>query len=501
MTSRAALVALAAAALSLLLVAPAPSYDPWAWLLWGREVAHGTLSTAEGPAFKPLPVAACAALAPLGATVAPVAWLLLARWAAALGAVLAFGLARDVAGGSRAAGALAAAGVALTAGYASLAASGSSEGLLVALALGAIVAARGRRHRVALACAVGCALVRVEAWPFAAAYGLWLWRARPADRPPLALAAVAVPALWLVPELLGSGDLLRSGERARVPNPGQPALADVPAWAALRAAAGIALWPLWVALAALLALGARRRVPRAALALAAAGAAWVLLVAVMAQAGFSGEARYALPGVAVLAVAAAVVVARVPRVAAVGLVALAAVAAVPRVAELADVRAAQRHQADLVAGLRDAVRDSGGAGALLRRGEPVVGPLRGPMLAYALGIEKRRVAFVAPAGRPAVLFASRRTPTAPVEPVAPSAYRPLRRTPTWTILIRPPEYTAAPCPARPSPPASPCSPSGRAPAAARPSTPSTPATTSRPSRPPSPRAARSTSPSSRSPTA
>ena len=49
-----------AAALTALVVAPAPSYDPWAWLLWGREVAHGTLSTAEGPAFKPLPVALAA---------------------------------------------------------------------------------------------------------------------------------------------------------------------------------------------------------------------------------------------------------------------------------------------------------------------------------------------------------------------------------------------------------------------------------------------------------
>ena len=31
--------ALAVAAASVLVVAPAPSYDPWAWLLWGREVA------------------------------------------------------------------------------------------------------------------------------------------------------------------------------------------------------------------------------------------------------------------------------------------------------------------------------------------------------------------------------------------------------------------------------------------------------------------------------
>ena len=58
--------ALAIAALTALVIAPAPAYDPWAWLLWGREIAHGTLSTEEMPAFKPLTVAVCTLLAPLG---------------------------------------------------------------------------------------------------------------------------------------------------------------------------------------------------------------------------------------------------------------------------------------------------------------------------------------------------------------------------------------------------------------------------------------------------
>jgi hypothetical protein len=35
----------AAAAATLLLAAPAPGYDAWAWLLWGREIAYGGLST------------------------------------------------------------------------------------------------------------------------------------------------------------------------------------------------------------------------------------------------------------------------------------------------------------------------------------------------------------------------------------------------------------------------------------------------------------------------
>jgi hypothetical protein len=81
------LLVLAALALGTgLVVAPVPDYDPWMWLLWGREVADGTLSTVDGPAFKPLPVAVCALLSPLGSA-APAAWVLLAR-VAALAAVL-----------------------------------------------------------------------------------------------------------------------------------------------------------------------------------------------------------------------------------------------------------------------------------------------------------------------------------------------------------------------------------------------------------------------------
>ncbi|MGH9151984.1 MAG: hypothetical protein ACRD03_06235, partial [Acidimicrobiales bacterium] len=83
-----AVVSVGLAGASLALARPAPAYDPWAWLLWGREIAGGALSTLEGPAFKPLPVAAATALAPLGEA-APVVWVLVARAAAVLGVWLA----------------------------------------------------------------------------------------------------------------------------------------------------------------------------------------------------------------------------------------------------------------------------------------------------------------------------------------------------------------------------------------------------------------------------
>src|SRR5437879_3310869 len=37
-----------------LLLPSTPSYDPWAWLGWGREILHLGLHTAGGPSWKPL---------------------------------------------------------------------------------------------------------------------------------------------------------------------------------------------------------------------------------------------------------------------------------------------------------------------------------------------------------------------------------------------------------------------------------------------------------------
>ncbi|HXV57372.1 MAG TPA: hypothetical protein VD704_05845, partial [Gaiellaceae bacterium] len=112
----AALGCAAVAALSLL--APStPTYDPWAWLVWGREVAALELDTSAGPAWKPLPVAVTSALAPLGEA-APEAWLFLARASGLLALVLAWRVAARVAGsGGWAAGATAVLGLAGTVGF------------------------------------------------------------------------------------------------------------------------------------------------------------------------------------------------------------------------------------------------------------------------------------------------------------------------------------------------------------------------------------------------
>jgi hypothetical protein len=425
----------AATAATLLLAAPVPSYDPWAWLLWGREIAHGGLSTVEGPAFKPFPVAVTTLLAPFGSA-APWLWVLIARAGAIAALVLAFGLARDLAGGSRAAGLLAAAGVFVTGEFAGYGAAGTSEGLLLALALGAVAAGRSGRPRLALACALACGLIRVEAWPFLLAAAVLAWRRRPQDRPLYVAAVVAVPAAWFVPELIGSGDLLRSGSRARIPNPGQPALADFPAWASLREALALVPWPLWIGTAAAAVLSRRALLP------AAAGAAWILLVALMAQAGFSGEPRYALPGAALIAITGAAglaltarwAVKRTPevgltaqrwraRAAAVLVATLTLVALLaPNASRIAAVKDAQAHQADLYEDLREAIRVAGGRAAILGCGTPYVGPLRGPVAAYALNVEKQRIEPDDPPRPPGTVFQTRLSATSDPQPAIPDAF-------------------------------------------------------------------------------
>jgi hypothetical protein len=344
-------------------------------------------------------------------------------------------------------GAVAALGVLATAGWLRVGAQGGSEGILVALALLAGDRHLAGRPRQALALGIGCALVRVEAWPFVAAYALWLWRRDARARPWVALAAAAVPAAWFLPELAGSGDLLRSSERARViDDPGAPGLAAFPFAASLGAAAALPFLPLAAGWAAALVASARRALAPVALVPLAAGGAWCALVAVMAQTGYSGEARYALPGVAIAAVTAGAGIGWAARTVRDGagaraagvLAAAAAVACAPfAVARVAGLGADGRALADgarLNADLRDAIAAAGGRDALVRCGTPYVGPRRGPLLAWWLGVPKRRVEF-APASRGVVFVSSLRENGSPA-PAVPGGFTTKARAGRWTIAAR-----------------------------------------------------------------
>ena len=71
-------------------------YDPWVWLIWGRELTQGTLSSDGTIAWKPLPVLVTALLVPFGEA-APQLWLLVSRAVGLSGLVAVGGLAARLA--------------------------------------------------------------------------------------------------------------------------------------------------------------------------------------------------------------------------------------------------------------------------------------------------------------------------------------------------------------------------------------------------------------------
>ena len=68
---------------------------------------------------------------------------------------------------------------------------------------------------------------------------------------------------------------------------------------------------------------------------------------------------------------------------------------------------------------------------MLACGRPYVGDLRGPLLAYHLDVEKRRVAFVP--RPPGSVFRSRLHPDDPVEPPTPAAFATRARAGRWEV--------------------------------------------------------------------
>lgn len=303
--------ALVLAAASLLLPYH-PVYDPWAWLIWGRELANGGLETAAGPSWKPLPVLVCAPLSLLG-DAAPAAWLLVARagWLCAplLAGLLAARLAGEKAGRWRWAGAALAAGsVALTADSFTPPlrqfTGGLSEPLLVALVLGAIWAALEERRGTALGLGTAAALLRPEAWPFLALYGLSVRGHHPRLRVATVLVAVLIPLAWFVPDIVGAGNPLEGGETARAGG-----LEPLDGLAVLGRALVAPLAAAWIGLVLLLWREGEELDPPLKILLAGA-AAWIGLVALMAIAGFAGLPRFLAPGTAVVAVLGGVGVAR-----------------------------------------------------------------------------------------------------------------------------------------------------------------------------------------------
>src|ERR1700753_3102332 len=88
------LFSLAAAAISVRWPST-PSYDPGAWLIWGREILHGQLHIAGGSSWKPLPVIFTTVFALFGSA-QPNLWLIIARAGAIVSVVMSAKLAMRI---------------------------------------------------------------------------------------------------------------------------------------------------------------------------------------------------------------------------------------------------------------------------------------------------------------------------------------------------------------------------------------------------------------------
>src|SRR3954451_14024080 len=443
--ARPGLVALAAACLALgaltLLAPTTPTYDPWAWLIWGREVLHLKLDTQFGPSWKPLPVALTTIFA-LVPGAAPALWVAVARAGALAAIALGFRVAWRL-GGGVAGGLVAAVAIAVSTDFLRFAAVGDSEGVLVALLLVAVDLHLSQRRRGALWACFGAALLRPESWPFVGLYALWVaWR-EPPLRKVVAGMTLAGAAVWFGPELWGSGNALRAGERARDPNPNALAFAEHPAREVVRRFHSMLPLVAELGLAAAVIQAALRRRLGVTGVLAVASLAWLGVVAVMTEAGFSGNARYLIAPVSLACVSGGAVLgqlltraARRPAVA----IALAAAALVPAIAVRADDLSrdgrAVRNEARLMDDLTRAVDASGGAASILRCGDVTTGPFQVTALAWRLDAPIRRVGLHPRA--PGTLFRAgprpRSIPGAPPLATPDRRWKAIARTEAWQVL-------------------------------------------------------------------
>jgi hypothetical protein len=327
-----------------LLYPSTPSYDPWGWLLWGREIIHLDLYTTGGNSFKPLPVLFTTVFALFG-NAQPDLWLAFERAGAIFTVAMAFKLAARITisfgagpggrqGASRwlaygpavLAGTVAALSVLVSPQYVRDAALGYSECLGAGMVLLAIDRHLDGKPRQTFVVGFIPALDRPEIWAFWGLYGLYLWRRDPGARKLVVALFALVPCLWFLPELWGSGHFFRGVTRALHPRGNSASFAKCPFCTEFKAGVGLALDRVSI-VAAVLAAGAavtvltvlRRRGARGGawrdlarrpetllVVLAVMAMIWFIEVSAMTQMGFSGNQRYLIIGGALVVIIGAV---------------------------------------------------------------------------------------------------------------------------------------------------------------------------------------------------
>jgi hypothetical protein len=303
-------VAVALAVLSAATLPTIPSYDPYSWIIWGREVTdpHLAFTVFDGPSWKPLPFVFTVVYGLFGGA-APTLWVITARAGGLLGLAAAWRLARQLTGGGpwgAVAGVIAIAGIVLTYDWPYDFLRGTSEPMLVACSLWPIERLLCGRRRTAFWLVVAAGLLRPEAWPFLLALAGWLWVRDPAfgawrARAGLLCGLALLPIGWFLPPWIGSQNPLLAAHNAALYD---GVLGSDPLWTELARLVGIQTWPLLLAALALIVVGVRRdHDRRRLLALGAGVIAWWVIVLVMTLAlGYPGLERFYEPAASVVCV-------------------------------------------------------------------------------------------------------------------------------------------------------------------------------------------------------
>jgi hypothetical protein len=422
--------AVALLALSLLILLWArtrPGFDPYGWLVWGRQTVAGNLDTNAAPSWKPLPYLFTA---PFGLFGHYQLWLwMVTSLAVSLGgAVFAARIAyrltlRD---GSDSedrwpgwvAAAFAAAAYFGLSSYWHYMLSAQSDPMIVTLCLAAIDCHLGGRYRWAFVLGALASLGRPEVWLFLGLYSIWAWLRVPSMRWLIVCGVVVLLLLWFgIPALtsrspfVAGSNALGSGRRLR----SDRVFGTIGRFLDLNSVV--------VLLTALLAvvIGVLRR-DRIVLALAAGACAWVIVEIAFSLHGWPGLARYMFEPagvvVALAGVAVGWVLALAPRIsrqagwAGVALVVVIVAALVPTAVSRArdehrDIRG-QRTRTAEIGKLTSVVASFGGPGRFKPCGEPLTRLEYQTILAWTLHVNVAAVGYkYGPAiasGRPIVLF-------------------------------------------------------------------------------------------------
>ena len=335
------LVVLSFAIAALSLVFPStPSYDPWSWIIWGRQIVHGSLDLQNGPSWKPLPVIFTTVFGLFGQA-APNLWLVVARGGATLASLMTFWLAarltwwlRDPGpasvgrdrGGELAnlapavlAGAVAMVGLVLSSEFLGTSILGYSEGLMIAATLIAIERHIDGHPRQAFAVGMIAALDRPEFWVVWGPYGLWLiWKDRRSAGLVVGLGVLTL-LLWFVPQKLGGVALTQAASHDLHPTGISAAQASCPicseladhAWVLMpfrvkiadiltMLVGGFLMLRIWRARVGFKLETDRERGIAWLVAFGLLGCLWFLIVGLETEFGFSGNTRYLVLGSALL---------------------------------------------------------------------------------------------------------------------------------------------------------------------------------------------------------